>query len=111
MGRSLEIKEPWDGLDWDGRVLKDHRAMGWLVWKGPYRSQSHGMVGLDGSLQITEPWDGLVWKCPYRSQNDGMGWFGLAQKSPLRSPQIEFCWLGRVFTDHQTTGWVRLEGS
>ena len=23
----------WGG--WDGGVLKDHRAMGWLGWKGP----------------------------------------------------------------------------
>ena len=31
-----------------GRVLEDHRAMRWLGWKGPGRSQSHGMVGLEG---------------------------------------------------------------
>ena len=32
----LKITEPWD--DWVGRVLTDHGAMGWLGWKGPYRS-------------------------------------------------------------------------
>ena len=30
---SWKITEPWGG--WDGRVLEDHRAMGWLGWKGP----------------------------------------------------------------------------
>ena len=28
------VIELWD--DWDGRVPKGHRAVGWLGWKGPY---------------------------------------------------------------------------
>lgn len=36
--------------------------MEWLGWKGPLRSQKHGMVALEGSLKIIHfhclPWDG-----------------------------------------------------
>ena len=31
--RSLKTIEPQDG--WVGKVLKEHRNMGWLGWKGP----------------------------------------------------------------------------
>jgi len=29
---SLKITERWDG--WVGRVLKGHKAVGWLDWEG-----------------------------------------------------------------------------
>jgi len=53
-----------------GRVLKDHRIMGWLGWKGPSRSQNGWvgrdleglrMAGLEGILKVSE-W--LGWKGP-----------------------------------------------
>ena len=55
---SLKTTEPMSG--WVGRVPKDHRAMEWLGWvglgwKGPYRSHSHGVVGLEGFLKTIEP--------------------------------------------------------
>ena len=62
LGGSLKDAEPWDG--WDGSVRKDQRAMewlgwkgleGWLGWKGPLRSKSNGIVGLEGSLKDAEP--------------------------------------------------------
>lgn len=51
----LKITESKDGLGWVGSILKDHRAIEWLGWKGPYRSQSNRMVELEVSLKITEP--------------------------------------------------------
>ena len=51
----FKIIEPKDGLGWVGRVLKDHRAIEWLGWTGPCRPQNNIMVGLEGSLKITEP--------------------------------------------------------
>uniref|UniRef100_A0A803YQC5 Homeobox domain-containing protein n=1 Tax=Meleagris gallopavo TaxID=9103 RepID=A0A803YQC5_MELGA len=49
---------------WVGRILKDHRTTGWLGWKGPERSQNHGMVGLEGrGLGSPRPWS--------RSQAEG----------------------------------------
>ena len=33
LGRSSKIIELWGG--WVGKVLKDHRTIGWLDWKGP----------------------------------------------------------------------------
>ena len=46
---TLKMVEPWDGWvgrdleghhrkGWVEKVLKDHRAMRWLGWKGPGRS-------------------------------------------------------------------------
>ena len=99
-------------MGWVGRVLTDHTAMGWLSWKGSYRSQSHGTVGLDGSLQITEPQDGWVgkvlkdhkrtkwlgWKDPYRSQSHGI--VGLDGSLQITEPQDG--WVG------PWGGWVEL---
>ena len=31
-----------------------------LDWKGPYRSQRHGTVGLERSLQIAETWNDQI---------------------------------------------------
>ena len=48
---------------WVGRVLKGHRSTEQLGWKGPYRSQKHTTVGLEGSLKIIEAqnsWAGRV---------------------------------------------------
>ena len=77
--------KPWDG--WVGRVLEGHRAMGWVervledhrslgggAWKGPKRSWSHEMVGLDRSLKIIEPWDGWVGRV--LKGHRAMGWLG-----------------------------------
>ena len=33
-----------------------------LGWKGPYRSQRHGTVGLERSLQIAETWNSWIGK-------------------------------------------------
>ena len=41
-------------MGWVERVLEDHRSLGGGDWKGPKRSQSHGMVGLEGSLKVME---------------------------------------------------------
>ncbi|XP_052540355.1 uncharacterized protein LOC128081284 isoform X33 [Tympanuchus pallidicinctus] len=115
--RSLQITEPWDG--WDGRVLTDHRAMGWLGWKGPYRSQSHGMVGMEGSLQITEPWDGWDgrslqitepwdgWDGRVLTDHRAMGWLGWKVLTDHRA----MGWLGwKVLTDHRAVGWLGWKG-
>ena len=79
-------------MGWVGRVLEDHRAMGWLGWKGPKRSQSHEMVGLEQSWKIIEPWDG--WDGRVLTDHRAMGWLGW--KGPGRS---------------QSHGMVGLEGS
>ena len=56
-------------LGWVGGVLNDHRAMEGLGW-----------VGLEGSFQITEPWNGWV----------ALGWKGIA--SPLHpKPPLPLC--------------------
>ena len=39
--RSLKVIEPLNGMV--GRVLKGHKAVGLSDWKGPERSQRHGM--------------------------------------------------------------------
>ena len=81
---SFQITEPWNGwVGLDGSLMFTEPLNGWvglegsfritepwngwvaLGWKGPYRPQSPGMVGLgwvglEGSLQITEPWNGWV---------------------------------------------------
>ena len=51
------MTEPWKV--WDESVLKGQRAMEWLGWEGPKRSQNYGMAGVGGSLKVTEPWN--VW--------------------------------------------------
>ena len=57
-------------MGWVGRVLKGPRDVARMGWKGPGRSQRHGMVGLD--------WGGLGWKGPERFQRHGrFGWIGL----------------------------------
>ena len=55
--------------------------MVWLGWKGPYRSHSTGMVGLEGSLKVTE------------LQN---GWIGME---------------GSLKITESWNGWVGMEGS
>ena len=69
---SLKIVGSWDG--WVGRVLKDHKVMGWLGWKGPYRLQGHGTGGLEGSLKIVGSWDGWVERV--LKDHRVMGWLG-----------------------------------
>jgi len=49
------VTEPWKV--WDESVLKGQRAMEWLGWEGPKRSQNYGMAGVGGSLKVTEPWN------------------------------------------------------
>ena len=71
-------------MGWVGKVLKDHGAMGWLGWEGPQRSKSHGMVGLEGSSKIIEPWD---------------GWVGRVLKG-----RRAMGWVGRVLEDHRSLG-------
>ena len=63
-------------LGWVGRVLEGHRAMGWLGWKGPGRSQSCGMNHIDHRmmggwvgrvLEDHRSMEWLGWKGPQRS--------------------------------------------
>ena len=89
--RSLKIIRELNG--WVGRILTDHRAMGLLGWTGPYRSQSHGMVGLEGSLQITEPWN---------------GWVRLNRSLQIIEPWDD--WAGRVLKDHRAMEWLGWKG-
>ena len=52
--RSLQIIQPWGGwvrLEGSLKIIKPEDGLG---WEGPYRSQSLGVVGLGGSLQITD---------------------------------------------------------
>ena len=79
-----------NAVGWFVRVLKYHKAVGWLVWNGPYRSQGHAMVGLEGCLEIMEPWNGCV------------GGVFKGHRFMER--------LGWVFEDHTAMGWLEWKG-
>ena len=81
-------------MGWVGRVLEDHRAMGWLGWKGPKRSQSHEMVGLEGSLKMIEPWDRLEGSLKVLETQDGL-------EGSLKLTELWDGWVGRVLKAHR----------
>ena len=43
---------------WDGGVLRGGGTVGWVGWRGPQRWQNHGMGGTEGSLRVTQLWNG-----------------------------------------------------
>ena len=100
---SLKIIEPWDG--WVERVLKGHGAMGWLCWKGPKRSWSHEMVGLDGSLKGIEACGGWAGGGSLKVIEIWDGWVG----RDLEDHRV-IGWVERVLEDHEAMGWLGWEG-
>ena len=59
---TLQIIDVWDGwVGWEPyRSQKCGITVG-LGWKGPYRTQYHSVVGLEGISKMAELWDHRVW--------------------------------------------------
>ena len=83
--------------------------MGWLDWKGPYRSQSHGMVGLERSLKIKRELNGWVGRVLKDSRAMGwLGWDGMG--GSLQIIRELNGWVGRVLKDNTAMGWLGWKG-
>ena len=83
-GKVLTDHRAMGWLGWDGKVLTDHRAMGWLGWVGKVLTdhRAMGWLGWKGPGWAQRcGMNGLGWKGPDRSQSYGV--VGLGWEGPL----------------------------